>query len=121
MRFKRADRVGGQVRKELSELLVREVRDPRLDSVTIVGVTMTDDLRFARVYFSIGGGEDRRKDAIEGFKSAYGFLRRELSRRMKLRYMPELKFHYDVSFDRAERLNHVFKGMEHGEKEAENK
>jgi ribosome-binding factor A len=104
IRFKRADRVGGQVQKELSDLLLKEIRDPRLDSVTIMHVSITDDLRSARIYFSVAQGEERKLSALAGFKSASGYLRRKLSRRLELRRMPELEFLYDESFDRATRV-----------------
>jgi ribosome-binding factor A len=108
-RFRRADRVEGQVKKELSDLLKKEVRDPRLDSVAIVDVAMSDDLRSARVYFSAARGEQIKADALAGFKSALGFLRRKLSARLGLRYMPELRFFHDESFDRGTRLDEILK------------
>ena len=107
--FKRADRVGGQVQKELSDLLQRKIRDPRLDFVTIMRVSMTDDLRSARIYFTVAEGEERRLGALAGFKSASGYLRQQLSRRLELRHMPELEFLYDESFDRATRIDKVLK------------
>jgi ribosome-binding factor A len=112
--FKRADRVGGQVQKELSDLLQKEIRDPRLDFVTIMRVSMTDDLRSARIYFSVAEGEKRKLSALAGFKSAAGYLRRKLSHRLELRHMPELEFVYDESFDRATRINKVLKAIHDG-------
>jgi len=112
--YKRADRVGGQVQKELSDLLLKEIRDPRLDSVTILRVSITDDLRSARIYFSVAEGEERKLSALAGFKSASGYLRRKLSRRLELRHMPDLEFLYDESFDRADRVNKVLKAIHNG-------
>ena len=111
-RFKRADRVGGQVQKELSDLLVKEIRDPRLDSVTIVGVKLSDDLRSARVYFSVSEGEESKVNALAGFKSASGYLRRQLGNRLELKYMPELRFIHDESFDRATRVSEILKTVQ---------
>jgi ribosome-binding factor A len=109
-RFKRADRVGGQVQKELSDLLLKEIRDPRLDSVTVMHVNITDYLRLARIYFSVGGGgEERKLGALAGFKSASGYLRRKLSSRLELRHIPQLEFLYDESFETATKLNKVLK------------
>ena len=114
--FKRADRVGVQVQKELSDLLLKEIRDPRLDSVTILHVSITDNLRSARVYFSLATEEEElRLGAMAGFKSASGYMKRKLSRRIELRYMPELEFIYDDSLDRATRLNKVFKAISNGD------
>ena len=108
-RFKRADRVGGQVKKELCDLLRKEIRDPRLDSVTIIGVDLSDDLRSARVFFSTPEGKKARIDAVAGFKSASGYLKRRLSSRLELKYVPELRFIYDESLDRATHLNEILK------------
>lgn len=107
--FKRADRIGGQVQKELSDLLLKEIRDPRLDSVTILRVSITDDLHSARIYFSVAEGEERKLSALAGFKSASGYLRRQLSRRLELRHMPKIEFFYDESLDRATKINKVLK------------
>ena len=111
IRFKRAQRVGGQVQKELSELLLKEIRDPRLHSVTIMRVNITDDLRSARVFFSTPEGQEQKGEALAGFKSASGYLRRELSQRLELRYMPALEFFYDEGFERATKLNRVLKSV----------
>jgi ribosome-binding factor A len=108
-RFKRADRVGGQVKKELSDLLRKEVRDPRLDAVTIIAVDLSDDLRSARVFFSVAQEEEARVSALAGFKSASGYLKRGLSSRLGLKYVPELRFIYDESLDRATHLNEILK------------
>lgn len=106
-RFKRADRVAGEIQRDLSSILAKEIRDPRLDSVTIIRVHLSDDLRSARVYFSVSEGEKRKDDALAGFKSASGYLKRKLGERLELRYMPELKFIYDESFDRATEVNKI--------------
>jgi len=118
-RFKRADRVGGQVKKELSDLLRKEIRDPRLDSVTIMGVDLSDDLRSARVFFSVAQEEEARVDALAGFKSASGYLKRRLSTRLELKYTPELRFIYDESLDRATHLNKILKTINEETESAE--
>ncbi len=114
IRFKRADRVGGQVQKELSDLLLKEIRDPRLGSITILHVSITDNLRSAKIYFSVAGGEEGKLSALAGFKSASGYLRRQLSRRLELRHMPEIEFFYDASLDRATKINKVLKEIRNG-------
>ena len=109
MHLKRADRVGGLIQKELSDLLVTKIKDPRLDLVTITRADITDDLRSARVYFSVVEAQERRPGALAGFKSATGYLKRKLSNRLKLRRVPELKFVYDESFDRAAAIDRILK------------
>lgn len=104
IQFRRADRVGGLVQKELSALLLKKIKDPRLHMATITRVNMSDDLRSARIYFAVAEGKERSESVLEGFISATGYLRRELSRRLQLRHMPQLNFRYDDSFDRAANL-----------------
>lgn len=96
--YKRADRVGDLIRRELGRLLLREVKDPRLREVTITSVEMSADLRHARVRFTgpAGAGE-----AEKGLRSAAGFLRGELGRALRLRYAPELTFEVDESVERS--------------------
>jgi ribosome-binding factor A len=109
--YGRADRVGEQVLKEISQLLLQGLKDPRLDDVVVTGVRMTRDLRIARTYFSISGGPDRIQQALEGFRSAKGFIKRELAGRLGLRYMPDLQFFYDESFDYGERIERILKNI----------
>ncbi len=113
MPFRRAERVGGLIQKELSDLLVTKIKDPRLVLVTITEVKVTDDLRSAHVYFSVVEGQERRQGAVEGFESAAGYLKRQLSRRLALRHVPELAFVYDKSFDQAAAVERIFKTIDH--------
>jgi ribosome-binding factor A len=105
--FKRADRVADLIKMEISDLLLKQVRDPRIGAVTVTGVKVTDDLKSARVYF-VELGKDGCSDAVKaGLAKATGFLRRELGGRLQLRCVPELLFTYDPSFaygDKIERL-----------------
>lgn len=101
--------MGSLIQKELSDLLSTKIKDPRLDLVTITRVSMTDDLRSARIYFSVAEGQNRSQSVLAGFVSATGYLRHELGKRLELKYVPELKFVYDESFDRAAALNRIFK------------
>jgi ribosome-binding factor A len=105
--FKRADRVADLIRTEISDLLLKQVRDPRIGAVTITGVKVTDDLRTARIFFVELGKDQCSEEVRAGLGKASGFLRRELGRRIRLRSVPELLFSYDPSFaygDRIERL-----------------
>ena len=97
--FSRADRVSGLVQEVLSNLLKKDIHDPRLKMATITNIKMSRDLRLARVYFSIHGGSSKAEDAAKGFESARGFIKRTLARKLSLRYMPDLNFFYDESFD----------------------
>ncbi len=114
MHYKRADRVRVLVQKELAELLLTKIKDPRLDLVTITRVNMSDDLRSARVFVSVAEGQERIPSVLAGLKSAAGYMKRELGRRLDLRHMPELRFVYDESFDRAETLEEILRTVHNG-------
>ena len=103
--FNRSDRIGGQIQKMLSQILQKQVKDPRLDSLTITGVKVSRDLRLARIYFTVSGKEQSRHEALEGLENARGFIKRTLSRQLGLKYMPDLKFFYDESFDYGEHID----------------
>ncbi len=99
--FRRADRVGDLIRRELSRLLLREIKDPRLSHVIITAVQVSPDLRHARVFFSAGTGGTDRSAELKGLQAAAGFLRGHLGRSLRLRYAPELVFEADESVDRS--------------------
>jgi|HubBroStandDraft_6_1064221.scaffolds.fasta_scaffold756305_2 ribosome-binding factor A len=104
---KRATRVSAMLVKELAWLLTRQVKDPRVAFVTVTRVSMPDDLRSAEVMIRLikdGDVEDRRQEALKGLRSAAGLLRKEASRRIGLRYAPELKFTYDDGQDDVTRI-----------------
>jgi ribosome-binding factor A len=99
--------VADLIKMEISDLLLKQVRDPRIGSVTITGVKVTDDLRAARVFFVELGKDQCSEEVRAGLARAKGFLRRELGGRLRLRCVPELVFSYDPSFaygNRIERL-----------------
>lgn len=105
--FKRTDRVADQLQKELAVLIQREVKDPRLGMITVSGVTVSRDLGYADVYVTLLGENDaeRVKDNLKVLKRAAGFLRSQIARRIKLRHVPELRFHYDESVVRGQQLS----------------
>lgn len=101
----RMEKVNHLIRKELSELLRREIKDPRLSSlVTVTDVSTSPDLRYARVFISILGDAEEKALALQGLAAASKFLRRELSERLTLRRMPELDFRLDESIERGAHL-----------------
>ncbi len=97
--FARSDRVGCQIQKVLSDILLKRVKDPRLKSASITGVKMSRDLRIARVYFITSDNKNTVDKTIDGFKSALGYVKYKLAAELGLRYMPELRFFYDESFE----------------------
>ena len=107
--FSRAERVSGLIQEVLSDLLKKRIHDPRLQMTTITKVKMSADLKLARIYFTIYGDRKKSEDAANGFDSARGFIKRNLARRLGLRYMPELKFFYDESFDYGLHIDQLLK------------
>jgi ribosome-binding factor A len=107
--YNRADRVSSLIREGLSDILRKSIRDPRLAMATITKVKMSPDLKLARIYFTIHGGIEKSEIATKGFNSARGYIKRSLARKLKLRYMPELEFFYDDSFDYGSHIDQLLK------------
>ena len=103
--FKRADRVADLLKMEVADLLLKQVRDPRIGSVTITGVKVSDDLRVARIFFVEMGKDTCSAEVKAGLQKATGFMRRELGRRLQLRHVPEILFVYDPSFAYGSRID----------------
>jgi len=107
-RGQRVRRVGDQIQRELAELIRDSVRDPRIGTVTVSGVEVSRDLGHARVYVTVLGAEpEESRRAAELLGHAAAFLRRELSKRMRLRSVPQLHIDYDPSFDRGAHLGQL--------------
>jgi ribosome-binding factor A len=101
----RIERVNSLIRHEISELLQRQVKDPRLGNfITITEVVTSPDLKYAKVFISYIGNEAERKETLSVLASASGFFRRELTKRLTLRNVPELSFHWDDSIERGNRI-----------------
>ena len=102
--FNRGDKVAGLIARESAVLVQQDLRDPRLDLVTICDVRVSRDLSFADVYFTVLPKE-KCTEVEQVLSGAAGFLRKELSRRIKLRRIPKLRFHYDETIDSGARLS----------------
>lgn len=107
---RRTDRVADALQALLAELLLREIKDPRIGLVTITGVRVSPDLRHARVFFSTLGDDAAHAQAQRGLRSAAGFLRSQVARRLELRVAPQLTFEFDPTLEQAERLSRLLKG-----------
>ncbi len=104
MNFKRSDKVAEAVHEFVCGLLIKGLKDPRIGFVTVTGVKLTEDLRLATVYFSVVGTEDEKKSSERALNSAKGFIRKEMGRSLRLRYVPDIIFRYDDSMDYAQRI-----------------
>jgi ribosome-binding factor A len=102
--YKRATRVADQIRMEVADIIMRKTKDPRVASVTVTDVEVTNDLRLARVFVTTLLDAEQERDAFVGLNKASGFIRSELGRRLNLRYTPEIVFQKDVSGPRGDRL-----------------
>ncbi|MBP9675990.1 MAG: 30S ribosome-binding factor RbfA [Anaerolineaceae bacterium] len=104
----RLTRIGDRFREELSEMIVREeIRDPRLNGITITEVKVDRELSYADIYVSAIEGSSRSKDVLEGLETASGFIRKELAQRITLRSFPRLRFHWDNTPERADRIEQL--------------
>jgi len=100
----RAYRISERIREELSEMLIQEISDPRLEGISVTDVRIDRELAYADIYVSALEGSERWKEIDEGLQHAQGYLRRELTQRIELRTFPRLRFHWDPTFEKAERI-----------------
>jgi ribosome-binding factor A len=118
MQGKRSEKVADLIRKEISEMLVKMIKDPRIGFVTITRVAVSEDYRSAKVYFSVAGTVEERQSSMEGLNSAKGYVRKELGRRIRLRYTPEIIFKFDPSIEYAIHIGEVIRHIK-GEEETD--
>jgi len=109
----RATRVADQIRMEVAEILARKIKDPRVQFVTVTDVKMTADLKIARVYVTALDQEHYEQQTAPGLKSAVGFIRTEVGRRLNLRYTPEIVFYRDTSAEYAQHMEKVLDSLPH--------
>lgn len=109
---RRTDRVAELLRTELNDLILHRLKDPRVKLASVVGVEITGDLSRARVLVSILGEEEDREAAMEGLKNAAGFLRTQLSRRLRLRTTPELVLVLDRGAEHSQRISDLLEELD---------
>jgi ribosome-binding factor A len=100
----RPNRVGEQMKKELSDIIGRKIKDPRIGFVTVTDVQVTGDLQQAKVFISVLGDEEQRENTLKGLAKAKGFIRSEIGHRIRLRKTPEIIFEFDESIDYGNRI-----------------
>lgn len=104
---RRADRLGGQIRDEIAQMVASDLKDPRLGFVTVTRVELTSDLRYARVYVGILGDKGDGGESLEVLRRASGFVRREIGKRLRVRFSPEIDFRYDRGLEATDRVARV--------------
>jgi ribosome-binding factor A len=107
MNFKRADRVAELIMAEMSDIIFKEVKDPRVQAVTITAVKISDDLRNAKIFFVELGKDDCSDEIKIGLTKVTNFVRRELGKRLQLRFVPEINFIHDQSFGYGSRIDKI--------------
>jgi ribosome-binding factor A len=112
MEYNRAARVGDLILKELAEILLRKVKDPRLADITLTAVKVSPDLRHARIFYSLIGDGERKAEAVLGLQSATGFVKRELSKRLHLRRTPDIEFCLDSSLEYGSHIDRLLTELE---------
>ena len=111
---KRAVRLGDQILKEIAQLLLEKVKDPRVQGVTMTGIHLSNDLRQARAYYSVIGTRTEVETAQAGMESAKGFIKREIGMRMALKYIPEITFIHDSSLENGSHMERLLEKLKSG-------
>ena len=109
-----ADRLGRlaeEIKRELSSIIAKDMKDPRLGMISITDVNVSRDLSWAKVYYSQLGSEDERQQTLEGLNRARGFVRTELAKRLRVRHTPEIIFQFDPSLERGAKMDALFQSL----------
>jgi len=108
----RVEKLQELIKQEISKMLLTDLKDPRIGFVTVTHVTVTGDLRDAKVYVSIMGDDEKVKNSWEGLQSSLGFIRREIGHRIRLRFTPTIEFALDTSLDYSEHIQKLLLQVE---------
>ena len=111
----RSNRVGEQMKKEITEIIARKIKDPRVGFVTVTDVAVTGDLQQATVYITSLGNDRERAETLQALEKASGFIRSEVGSRIRLRRTPELAFEFDTAIEYGNKIDALLRGL-HEEK-----
>jgi ribosome-binding factor A len=111
----RKKRVGNLIKSEVSEMILKELKDPRIGFVSVTDVEVSGDLRYATVYFTVLGEEKDVEATVAALQHATGYVRREIATRLRLRYAPEIRFKYDEAYQRAWHLEEILRNLHESE------
>ncbi|MBP1155962.1 MULTISPECIES: 30S ribosome-binding factor RbfA [unclassified Paenibacillus] len=100
----RVGRVGEQIKKELSQIIQSELKDPRIGFITVTGVDVTNEFSHAKVYLSVLGSDEQKQETLKALTRSTGFIRSELGKRIRMRKIPELLFKFDESIDYGSKI-----------------
>ena len=108
----RIEKLQELIKQETGKMLLNDIKDPRIGFVTVTDVEMTGDLREAKIFVSVMGDTEQVKNSLEGLKSALGFVRREIGKRIRLRFTPEISFALDTSLDYGDHIQKLLLQVE---------
>lgn len=111
MQGRRLGRLGGQIQEEISDIIARKLKDPRVGFVTLTGVKVSPDLSYASVYVSVMGSQQEIDNTLAGLEGAKSFIRSELARRLSVKHTPELRFHLDDSLAKGAHIDEILKHL----------
>lgn len=111
----RTRRVAEEMKREIANIIKEDLKDPRVGFVTVTGVEVTPDFRYAKVFVSVYGSDVEINQALEGLEKASGFIRKEIGNRIKLRYTPELSFRFDESIRHGAKIAEILADMQEKE------
>ncbi len=117
MSSQRAQRVAETIHKEISSLLIKGLKDPRIGFVTITSVDVTSDLSQAKVYYTLMGSQAARSETQAGLNSCSSYIRQQLGRQLRLRHIPEVRFEYDASFDYGQKIEKLLSEVKPNEQQ----
>ena len=108
---RRANRVGDLILREVADLLMTRVKDPRVKKTTVTGIVVSNDLRYAKVFYSLIGSKQEIMEAQKGLESATGFIKREIGLRMDLKYIPDIVFKHDPSLAEGDHMEKLLQRL----------
>ena len=109
----RIDKINQMIKREVGEIVLKEIKDPRLEFVTITEVVVTKDLQHAKIYYSVLGNKDQAQKTQEGLSSARGFIRKLIGQRVRMRYTPEVEFIFDPTIEYSARIEAALEEIHH--------
>lgn len=108
----RLERLSEEIKREVSSIIVKDVKDPRLGMISITDVEVSRDLSWAKVYYSQLGDEDERAETLTGLNKAKGFVRSELAKRLRVRHTPEIIFQFDPSLEQGAKMDALLRTLQ---------
>ncbi len=111
--MERMDKINQMMKREVSDIIQKELKDPRLEFVTITEAKVTKDLQHAKIYYSVLGNQEKMEKAAEGLNSARGFVRKLVGQRIRMRYTPDIEFVFDQSIEYSARIEAALEEINH--------